>query len=101
MEDDDTFRESQDEFDNLRSGQPNFFVEDFVTTTFADTDAEAIAVQPLPPNAEIVAELLETESVSDDDEFSGEVADEPVKCSDKNELLQVMETLQRFSLSLY
>ena len=58
-------------------------------------------MQPPPSDAEIVAELLETESVSDDDDYySGEVADEPVKCPDKNELLQVIETLQRFSLLL-
>ena len=101
MEDDNCFRELQDKFDDLRSVQPNIFEEDFVATTFVDVDAEDIAVQALPPGTEIVAELLEMEDVSDDDDFSGEVADEPVKCSDKNELLQVMETLQRFSLFLY
>ena len=47
------------------------------------------------------AELMEKVGVSDDDDnYSGEVADEPVKCPDKNELLQVIETLQRFSLFL-
>ena len=100
-EDDDPFRELQDEIDDLRSVQPNLIEEDFDATTFADVDAEVIAVQPPPSDAEIVAELLETESVSDDDDYySGEVADEPVKCPDKNELLQVIETLQRFSLLL-
>ena len=62
----------------------------------------------LPPSdAEIVAELLETEAVSDYYYYyycyyyySGEVTDEPVKCPDKNQLFQVMETLQRFSLFL-
>ena len=58
-------------------------------------------MQPPPSDEEIVAELLETEGVSaDDDYYSGEVADEPVKCPDKNELLQVIETFQRFSLFL-
>ena len=70
-------------------------------------------MQPLSTDAEIVADLLETEGVSDDDDdddndddddddddYSGEVADEPVKCPDKNKLLQVIETLQRFSLFL-
>ena len=79
MEDDNRFRELQDKFDDLRSVQPNIFEEDFVATTFVDVDAEDIAVQPLPPDTEIVAELLEMEGVSDDDVFSGEVADEPVK----------------------
>ena len=58
-------------------------------------------MQPPPSDAEIVAELLEAEGVSDDDDYySGEIVEEPIKCSDKTELLQVMETLQRFSLFL-
>ena len=100
-EDDDPFRELQDEIDDLRSVQPDLIEENFDVTTFADVDAEVIAVQPPPSDAEIVAELLETEDVSnDDDDYSGEVADKPAKFSDKNELLQVIETFQRFSLIL-
>ena len=101
-EDDDPFRELQYEIDDLRSVQRNLTEEDFDVTTFADVAAEVIAVQPPPSDAEIVAELLEMESVSDDgdDDYSDEVADEPVKCPDKNELLQVIENLQRFSLFL-
>ena len=98
-EDDDPFRELQDEIDDLRSVQSNLIEEDFDTTISADADAEIIAVQPLPSYVEIVGELLETEGASDDDDDddSGEVADEPGKCPDKNELLQVVETLHRFS----
>ena len=100
-EDDDPFRELQDEIDDLRSVQPNLIEEDFDATTFADVDAEVIAVQPPPSDAEIATELLETEGVSDDDDdYTREVADKPVKCPDKNELLQVIETLQRFPLFL-
>ena len=99
-EDDDPFRELQDEIDNLHSVQHNLIEEDFYATNFADVDAEVLAVQPPPSDAEIVAELLETEGVLDDDDHSSEVADEPVICSDKNELLEVTETLQRFSLFL-
>ena len=52
-------------------------------------------MQPPPSDAEIVAELLETKGVSDnDDNYPGEIVDEPVKCLDKNDLLQ------RFSLLL-
>ena len=46
---------------------------------------------------------METEGVSDYYYYyyySSKVADKPVKCPDKNELLQVIETLQNFSLSL-
>ena len=87
-EDDDPFWELQKQIDDLRSVQPNLIEEDFDAPTFADVDADVIAVQPPPSDAEIVAELLETEGVSDDDDdYSGEVADEPVKCPDKNDLL--------------
>ena len=68
-------------------------------------------MQSSTSDAEILTELLETEGVSDDDDddddnddddyyYFREVPDEPVKCLDKNELLQVIETLQRFSLFL-
>ena len=100
-EGDDSFRELQDQIDDLLSVQPNLIEEEFDATTFADVDAEVIAVQPPPSDAEIVAELLKTEGVSDDDcYYFREVADELVKCPDKNELLLVIGTLQRFSLFL-
>ena len=92
---------SQDEIVNLRFVQPNLIEEEFDATTFANVDAEVIPVQNPPSDAEIVAKLLETEGVSDDDDYPAEVADdEPVKCPDKNELLQVIKILQRFSLFL-
>ena len=80
-EDDNPFRELQDEIDDLRSVQPNLVEEDFDATTFVNVDAEVITVQPPPSDAEIVADLLDMEGVSDDDYYySHEVADEPVKC---------------------
>ena len=98
LEDDDPFRVLQGEIDDLHSVQRNLIEEDFDATTFTDIDTEVTGVQPPPSDAEIVAELLETEDVSDDDEnYSGDVADEPVKCPDKNELSQVIEALQMFS----
>ena len=99
----DPFRKLQDETDDLRlrSVQPNLIEKGVDATTFPDVDAEVIAVQPPHSDAEIVAELLETEGVIDDDYYySGEVAAEQVKCPDENELLQVIETLLRFSIFL-
>ena len=87
-EDDGGFRKLQDEIDDLRSVEPNLTEEDFDANTFANVDVEVIAVQPPPSDAEIVAELLETKGVTDDDCY-GEVTDEAVVCYDKNELLQV------------
>ena len=96
-EDDDPFRELKHEIDDLRSVKHNLID----ATTFADVDVEVIVVQPPPSDAEIVAQLLEMEDVNvDDDDYSSEVTDELVKCSDKNELLKVIETLQRLSLFL-
>ena len=100
-EDDDPFRELQDQIGDICSFQPNLIEENFDATTFASVDADVFAVQPLPSDAEIVAELLETEGVSDDnDDYSSEVAYEPVRYPNKNELLQVIETLQSLSLFL-
>ena len=73
-EDDDPFWELQDEIDALHSVQPELIEEDFNATTFTNVEAEVMAVQPPPSDAEVVAELLETESISDDDEdYSVEV----------------------------
>ena len=100
-EDDDPFRELQDKIEDLRSVQPNLTEENFDVTTFVDVDAQAKALQPPTSDRGIVAELLEKECVSDnDDDYSSEEADEPVKCPDKNKLLQVIKALQSFSLSL-
>ena len=102
VEDEDPFPELQDEMDDQRSVQRNLIKEDFDATAFADGDAKIIAVQPSPSGAKIVAELLETEAVCDYYYYyySSKVPDKPVKCPDKNELLEVIETLQIFSLSL-
>ena len=102
VEDEDPFRELQDEIDDQHSVQRNLIKEDFDPTAFADGDAKIIAVQPSPSDAKIVAELLETETVCDYYYYyySSKVPDKPVKCPDKNELLEVIETLQIFSLSL-
>ena len=54
-------------------------------------------MQPPPSDVEILAELLETEDISDDYYYSGEVADVPVKWPDENELLQVIRGVPYFS----
>ena len=61
------------------------------------TEAEVLAVQPPPSDTKIVAELLETEDVSNDKDDAIETEDEPVYCPDRNELLQIIETMQKFS----
>lgn len=65
--------------------------------SFIDVGAEVATVRPPPTDNKIVAGLLETENVSDDDN-SAEVEDKSVKCPYGNELLQVIETLKRFFL---
>ena len=73
-EDDDPFWELQDEIDVLRSVQPDLIEEDFDATTFTNVQTEVIAVPPPPSDAEVVAELLETEGITDDDkDYSVEV----------------------------
>ena len=67
-EDGDPFRELQDEIYDLCPVQPNLIEEDFDAIAFADVDAKVIVVQPTSSDAEIIAEMLETEGVSDDDD---------------------------------
>ena len=67
-------------------------------TSFTGVDAENRVVQPPPSDAEIVAELLETEDVSNHNNDAIETEDEPMYCPGRNELLQIIETMQMFSL---
>ena len=47
-EDDDPFKELSEGIENLRSIQPDLISENVDTASFSDTDAEVLAVQPLP-----------------------------------------------------
>ena len=62
------------------------------------TDLDVLVVQPPPSDAEIVAELLETEDVSNDNDDPIETKDEPAYCHERCELLRIIETMQKFSL---
>ena len=77
--------------------QADVIAEEIDVASFIDVGAEVATVRPPPTDNKIVAGLLETENVSDDDN-STEVEDKSVKCPDGNELLQVIETLKRFVL---
>ena len=55
-------------------------------TSFTGADAENPVVQRPPSNAEIVAELLETEDVSNHNNDAIETEDEPMYCPGRNEL---------------
>ena len=63
--------------------------------SFTQVDAEVLVVQPPPSDTEIVAQLLETEDVSNNND---KAEDELVYCLDRNGLLQIIETMQKFSL---
>ena len=55
-----------------------------------------------PPHsdAEIVAERLEMEDVSNDDDDAMKTVDEPVYCPNKNELLKIVQNMKKISLFL-
>ena len=98
-EDDDPFKELQDEIDYLLSIEPDHFAENIDAASLTDVDAGVAAIQRSPTDAEIVAELLVNEEEDgSDDESAVEEEDEPLQRPNENELLQVIETLQRFSL---
>ena len=98
-EDDDPFKELEEEIENLSSIQPDLISENMDKVSFTDVDAEVLAVQPPPSDAEILAELLETEDVSNDNSDAIETEDEPVYCTNRNELLQIIQTMQKFLFS--
>ena len=71
--------------------------------SFTDVNAEALPVLPPSSDAEIkvdLAELQDTEDVSKDNDNAIETEDKPVYCPDRNELLQIIKTIQKFSLFL-
>ena len=65
---------------------------------FTDVDEEVLAVQYPPSDVEIVADLLLTEDVSNKNNDAIETEDEPAYCPDRNELLQIIVTMQKLSL---
>ena len=52
-EDDDPFKDLQDEFDALRTVQPDLIPEDNNAASLVDVDAKVPAVQPPPTDAKI------------------------------------------------
>ena len=73
--------------------EPVLVSENMDEASFTAVDAE-VPVQPPLSDAEIAAEPLETESVSNDNDDAIETEDEPVYCPDRKELLQIIETMQ-------
>ena len=73
--------------------EPVLVSENMDEASFTAVDAE-VPVQPPLSDAEIAAEPLETESVSNDNDDVIETEDEPVYCPDRKELLQIIETMQ-------
>ena len=82
VEDNDPFKESEEEIEDPRSVQGDLVSENIDAASFTDDDdAQILAVEPPPSDAEIVAKVLETEY-----------------CQDRNELLQIIKTKQTLSL---
>ena len=97
-EEDDLFKKLEEEINNLRSIQPDLVSDNMNEASFAEVDAEVLAVQLPPFEAETVAELLGTEDVSNDNDDAIETEEEPVYFHNRNKLLQIVEHMQKFSL---
>ena len=97
---DDPFKDLQDEIDALRTVQPDLIPEDINAASLVDVDAEVSAVQPPPTDAEILADFLKTDNISDEElvDDSDDVEDVPMECPGKNEVLHALELFQKFSL---
>ena len=97
-EEDDLFKKLKEEINNLRSIQPDLVSDNMNEASFAEVDAEVLAVQLPPFEAETVAELLGTEDVSNDNDDAIETEEKPVYFHNRNKLLQIVEPMQKFSL---
>ena len=97
-EDDHSFKELEEEIENLSSFQPDLVSENMDAVSFSGVDPEVLAVQLPHSDAEIVVKLLETKDVRNEKDDAIETEDKPVFCSNRNELLQAIETMQKFSL---
>ena len=86
-EDDNPFKELEEKIQNPLSIQPDLVSENMDAAFFTDIDAEVLIVQSQPSDAEIVAELLKMEDVSNDNDDVIETEDEPVYSPDTNELM--------------
>ena len=86
-EDDDLFKELEEEIEFLHSVQPDLVSKNMDEASFTDFDAEFLAIQLSPSDTKIIAQLLETEDVSKDNDDAIKTEDEPVYCPDRKELL--------------
>ena len=86
-EDDDLFKELEEEIEFLHSVQPDLVSKNMDEASFTDFDAEFLAIQLSPSDTKIIAQLLETEDVSNDNDDAIKTEDEPVYCPDRKELL--------------
>ena len=89
-EDNHPFQEMEEEIENIRSIQPDLVSESMDAASFNHVDAEVLTVHPPPSDAEIAAELFETEDVSTDNDDAIKTEDEPVYFPGRNELFQIL-----------
>ena len=85
-EDDDLFKELEEEIEFLHSVQPDLVSKNMDEASFIDFDAEFLAIQLSPSDTKVIAQLLETEDVSNDNDDAIKTEDEPVYCPDRKEL---------------
>ena len=97
-EEDDLFKKLEEEINNLRSIQPNLVSDNMNEASFAEVDAEVLAVQLPPFEAKTVAELLGTEDISNENDDAIKTEEKPVYFHNRNKLLQIVESMQKFSL---
>ena len=95
-EEDDTFKELDEETDNLCSIQPGLVSENMDAASFTDVDPEVTSCTAAS-DADIVAEMLETKDVNNDNDDEIEIEDEPLYYTERNEILQIIEIMLKFS----
>ena len=98
VEEDDLFKELEEVIENICPIQLDFVSENMDAASFTDVDAEVLTVQPPSSEAENLVKLLGAEDVNNDNDDAVETETGPVYYPERNELLEIIETVQKFSL---
>lgn len=92
-DEDDPFKNLDDELEVLRSKDPDLITQDVTSETLTSIDEHVITTEPIPSDADILAEYLQ----SDDNEDESDDEREP-QCPSQNEVSEALELLQNLAL---
>ena len=94
---DELFKYLHGEIDFLRAIQLNFALEDIKAALLTGVYVDVSVVHPSNMDAQVLAEFLETDNISNEVGASNKFVHVPTECPAKTDLLKALEFLQKFS----